>query len=379
MKTITASALNVLTGQSGFDVRATVLTTFQTGVHPVGTEIKVLGGDITLDATADIRGTLDLTTDGKQMWPRNASALLVPYGNEIFIERAITWGNTTEWIPQGYFRIDTPEQKQVPDGPIRIAATDRMAGIIDADLVAPRQFLSTATYGTVVTTLVREVYPTAVIEWDDTTNNSTTGRALIAEESRFRFINDLVTALGKIWYWDHRGTLVIKAPPATDGAAVWSVNSGKDGVLVAMDRQLTRKGVFNAVVATGEAADTTAPSRALAYDNNPNSPTYYLGRFGPVPRFYSSPFITTNAQALSAATAILKRSLGLPYNVNFSAVPNPALEPYDVVTVKYPTSSRATSQFTETHIVDQVVIPLNAVNPITSTTREQSVVLIGSA
>jgi len=379
MKTVTDAALNVLTAQSGFDVRATVVETFQTGTHPTGTEIDVMGGDVQLDATADIWATLDLTTNGKQMWPVNSDDLLVPYGNEVFVERAIKWGTNTEWIPLGYFRIDTPEQKVVPDGPIRIAGSDRMAGIIDARLTAPQQFLSTATYGSVVETLITEVYADAVIEWDDTTDDSTLGRALIAEEDRYQFINDLVTSRGKIWYFDHRGILVIKDAPSVDSAAVWSVNYGENGVLVSMDRQLTRKGVFNAVVATGEAADTETPSRAVAYDNNPTSPTYYFGRFGPVPKFYSSPFLTTNAQCLAAGTAILERSLGLPYNVSFAAVPNPALEPYDVVSIKYPTTSGShRHETTETHIIDRITIPLSVVNPITAVTREQSVILIGS-
>ncbi len=64
--------------------------------------------------------------------------------------------------------------------------------------------------------------------------------------------------------------------------------------------------------------------------------------------------------------------------MNFSAVPNPALEPYDVVTVEYPTHARSIDRFTESHIIDQITIPLNAVNPITSSTREQSLILIGS-
>lgn len=379
MKTITDAALNVLTAQSGFDVRATVLEAFQTGINPDGTVIDVMGGDVQLDGKADIWATLDLTTNGKQMWPVNSDDLLVPYGNEIFIERAVKWGTNTEWIPLGYFRIDTPEQNLIPDGPIRISAPDRMAGIIDARLTAPRQFLSTATYGSVVQTLIEEVYPDAVIEWDDSTDESTTGRSLIAEEDRYAFLNDLVTSLGKIWYFDHRGILVIKDAPSVDSAAVYSVNYGAHGVLVDLNRKLTRKGVFNAVVATGEAADTTTPSRAVAFDNNPSSPTYYSGRFGPVPRFYSSPFLTTNAQCLSAATALLERSLGLPYSVNFAAVPNPALEPYDVVNIKYPTTSGShRHETTETHIIDQITIPLNAVNPITAATREQSVILIGS-
>lgn len=378
MKTISAAALNALTGQSGFDVRATVLTSYQSGLHPVGTTINVMGGDVIHDGTADIRATLDLITDGTNMWPTTNSSLLAPYGNEIFVERAVKYGQETEWIPQGYFRIDSPDQSVVPDGPIRLAGSDRMAGIIDAELLTPRQFRSTLSNGAVVQTLVFEVYPGATIEWDSAAvSGALLGRTLVAEESRFKFLNDLITSLGKIWYWDHRGILVIKDVPSTSGASVWTVSSGPHGVLTAIDRKLTRKGVYNAVVATGEAADTTAPSRAIAYDNNPDSPTYYFGRFGPVPRRYSSPFITTNAQALSAARAILTRGLGLPYNINFSAVPNPALEPYDVTTVTYPAKSRSGETFTEIHIVDRITVPLSVSAPITANTREQSVVLIG--
>jgi hypothetical protein len=378
VKDITATALNVLTAVSGFDVRARVLTSFQTGITPTGTEVEVTGGQVIQDASADIRSVLDVTVNGYQKWPRFSGSLLAPYGNELFVERAVVYNNFREWIPLGYFRIDTPEQQIIPDGPIRIAATDRMSGIIDGKLTEPAQFLSTETFGSVVEELVTAVYPDAVIEWDDDTKDDTINRTIIAEEDRYKFLNDLVTSVGKIWYWDNRGVLVIKNVPSVDDPSVWTVSSGEGGVLVAMDRQLTRKGVYNAVVATGEAADTETPSRAIAYDNSPVSPTYYFGRFGPVPRFYSSPFLTTNAQCLSAARSILTKGLGLPYNINFSAVPNPALEPYDVVTIKYPTRQRSIDKFTETHVVDSITIPLTATSPITAATREQSLVLIGS-
>jgi hypothetical protein len=372
VRPVTDAFLRTVRGSHTMNARARVCTTFQTGTSPTGTDIPVLDGDVVSDANADVRSTLDMTTDGNSMWPTYGNLLLAPYGNEVFVERGIEFGNgSTEWVSLGYFRIQEPTQDQAPNGPIRIAGRDRMAGLIDARLVVPAQFLSTATYATVVSTLVTAVYPTATIQWDSG-STAQIGRSLIAEEDRYGFLNDLVTGLGKIWYWDYRGVLVIRDQPSTT-TTVFDINSGQDGVLVNLSRKLTRESVYNAVVATGEAADTATPVRAAAIDANPNSPTYYFGRFGPVPRFYSSPSITGSSQAASAAASLLRKQLGLRYEVNFAAVPNPALEPWDCVRVTY--SGRTA---VETHVIDRITIPLTSGAAMTATTREQSVVLVGA-
>lgn len=375
MRPVTAAFLTTLRGSHTMAVRCRVLTSFQTGTSPTGgAEIAVMAGQVVADATADVRSTLDLTTDGTGMWPRYVDDLLAPYGNEIFVERGIDFGNgTVEYCSLGYFRIEGPSQDEPPDGPIRIVGRDRMQAIIDARLTAPVQFAAADTYGDVVNQLITEVYPSATIEWDDATDTSTLDRSLITDEHRFEFLDDLVNSLGKIWYWDYRGVLVIAdQPDPTD--PVWDVDSGADGVLVSAQRSLSREGVYNAVVAIGESVSADAPPvRGTAIDANPASPTYFYGRFGPVPRFYSSPFITTTAQAEAAASSLLRAQLGLPYAVDFAAVPNPALEPYDPVRIRYgPTVS------TEVHVLESVTVPLTEQDPVSAKTREQTTVLIGT-
>ncbi|MFI6759358.1 DUF5047 domain-containing protein [Micromonospora sp. NPDC050417] len=348
---------------------ARIVAPGQTGTNPAGMTIPILGGDVEINGSADIRSTLDLTTIGAH-WPTRADDPLTPYGNELWARRGIRYGNgTTEWVSLGYHRIDTPEQPDAPRGSIQIAASDRMAGLIDGRLLAPRQFSATATFGDVVDELVTEVYPEAVIEWDDDTEDTPVGRALIAEEDRHGFLKELVTSAAKSWWWDHRGVLVIRtAPDPTQ--PVWTVDAGAGGVLVSLARRLTRKGVYNAVVATGEAADSLPPPRGIAVDDNPESPTYWSGPFGQVPRFYTSPFLTTNTQATSAARQLLRQYLGLPYAVDFTAIPNPALEPYDPISVRYPGR-------VETHVVDRLTVPLTAEDPLAASTREQPRVLTG--
>lgn len=377
MRPVSAKFLETLRGSHIAVFRARVCTTFQTGTNPTGTEITVEGGDVKSSATADIRSTLELTTS--ESWPRLAGDLLTPYGNEIYVERGLAYGNgQREFVGLGYFRIETPEQDQVPDGVVTIQGSDRMAGIKDAQFLAPRQFAASLTRGQLVTTLITEVYPSAVISWDSTTvRDGLVGRAVIAEDDRAGTLRDFITSLGKVGYFRYDGVFRIETPPATTGTAAWTIDAGHDGVLVEMSRGLTREGVYNAVVATGEAGDTTAPARAVAYNLDPASPTYYSGRFGPVPRFYSSPFLTTNAQAATAAASILRQQLGLPYQVELASIANPALEPYDVLGVRYPKKSRSRTMRTETHVVDQVTIPLGSDDPVTLQTREQQVELIG--
>lgn len=364
--------LAALTGSHQLSFRATVLDTFQTGVSPTGgVDVPVLGGSVTHDGSAALRSSLDLTTTGFRQWPRRVTDSYAPYGNEIYIEVGVRH-REVEWVGLGYHRIREPDQQTVPDGPIRLECDDRMAAIVDARLLAPRQFTAGTTLGAVVSALVTEVYPSAVIEWDDATDTVALARKIVAEEDRYQFLKDLVESHSKIFYFDHRGVLTIRSLPDPT-MPVYDIRHGRGGVLVSASRRLTRDGVYNAVVATGEGGDTTTPVRGTATDNNPDSPTYYLGRFGKVPRFFSSPLLATNAQAAAAAATLLRRQLGLPYVVKFGAVTNAALEPYDPVTVHY-----GPNDAPETHVLERLTIPLAEGTPMTADTKQQAVTLIGS-
>lgn len=356
MRAVSPRFLTTLPGSHNAVFRARVCTTFQTGTDPDGIEIPVLGGDVVQASTADIRSTLDLTTSWA--WPRNAAGDLAPYGNELFIERGIEYGNgQREWVGLGYHRIDNPDQDDAPRGPIQISAPDRMAGIIDARFLTPRQFSATMTRGALVQQLIGEVYPAATISWDDAgVRDGQVGTTVTADRDRFGTLKDLITSLGKVGYWRYDGVFRVETPPAIGGAPSWTVKSGKGGVLVKMSRAITRQGIYNVVAASG----TEVPVWAAVADLSPSSPTRYGGRFGPVPRFYSSPFLTTTDQCRLAAEVLLRKSLGLPYTVNLQAIANAALEPDDLIQVE-----------AEKHICDVVTIPLDTGTPISVETRKQ--------
>jgi hypothetical protein len=102
---------------------------------------------------------------------------------------------------------------------------------------------------------------------------------------------------------------------------------------------------------------------SVAYDDDPRSPTYYLGPFGLVPRFVSNPLIKSQVMGDRVAATQLRNHLGVTRSVNFSAVPNPALDAGDVVEIVYENG------LVENHVIDVVTIPLAPSGEMTGETR----------
>lgn len=366
MRPVSARFLRTLRGSHRMRARVRVVQTYQEGNNPTGTEIPIIAGNVQIDATADVRSTLDLET--AEEW----GGLLTPYGNELFVERGIDYGNgETEWVSLGYFRVDSVEQAQAPRGTIRVTGSDRMAQVIDSRLPFPEQYAAGTSHATLFSALISgpslaAPFPDATIEFDYDATATFLGAAQMAEESRFEFLRDAVLPEGKVMFWDHRGVLVIRSAVAP-GGPVFQIDSGREGVLLSLSRTIGRDGVYNGVVARGEAPDeTTAPPVALVTNDDITDPLRWGGPFGKVVRYYDSSFITTNTQAENAATSLLAKYTGLPYTVNLTAVPNPALEPLDVIRATLP------GGFQEDHVIQNLSIPLTSSGSLTVATRTKN-------
>lgn len=342
---------------------------YQTGDRPSGEELKIIEGEVELDATAEIRGTGSLEIAAA--WPTVRDLSLASYGSEVYLERgAETGAGGTLWAPLGYYRIGEVSQEDAAYGPLSLSLEDRMATIIDSRFLAPRQWQQGDTVGSIVDEVVLEIYPDAEIRFDDDSDLSELGRSIVVEESRYEVLETLARGIGKIFYWDAEGVLVFETPP-DESEPVWVVGSGPSGVQVEVARTLSRENVYNAVVAIGEGADERPPVRAVAYNAQESSPTFFGGPFGRIPRFYASPFITTELQAENAAVSLLRQSLGAPFEVELAAVPNPALKPYDPIRVVYNDGTR------QMHIAEKVAVPMDTDTPISISTRESTIVHVG--
>lgn len=325
--------------------------------------LEVVSGHVTLDSTADIRGTVDLTTTAK-FWPKSATDPLTPYGHELFVEAAVVFGDgSREWVSQGYYRIESIEQPDAPNGTIDVTGSDRMAGIKDARIPSPLTFPAGTLVTDVIESVVTDVYSWATFDLDASLTGKTLATAQTTTDDRYAFLHDLITSHGLVGFWDYRG-IFKAAPPPDPAATVAVIKSGRNGVLTSLSRTLNRDSVFNAVVASGEQLDDTIPPvSATVVDSNPASPTFWDGDFGHVPQFFSSSLLTTVDQCTSAATSLLRQSTGLPYNVDFGQLSNVALEALDPVQLMYPGRR-------ESHVIAQVVIPLDPGTAQTAQTRQ---------
>ena len=367
----------ILRGSHTALIEARLVTAGLTGPNPAGERLDIIDGDVQLDATAAVHGTLRLTLTGTagqggpSRWPGPQDEHLAPWGGVVFVRRGLRTNTGTWWSPLGYFGIDAVEQSR-RRGQIALTGSDRMATVAASKLIAPRQYGASATLAEVYADLVNEVIPAARIRFDSGTAGAVLGRAIVCEDDRHATLASLAAAFGQIPWWDGEGVLrVSDIPDASE--PVWTVDAGPDGVLVEARRRLSRDGAVGAIVARGETAGTTEPVQAVAYDTDPASPTRWGGPMGMVPFVFESAAITSYEQAARAANAMLRRGRGTPRAIDFGSIVHPGLRPWDRVQVT------GSDGGLELHQIERLTIPLTVTAAMAATTRDQTALTTSEA
>jgi hypothetical protein len=307
-------------------------------------------GGVTLDATAGVRGTLDLVVveDGTGVLPTTPDDLLAPYGHELRPWRGILFDDVAELVSLGIYRIEEVEIEDTGDMLTgRITGMDRAQKVAEAIFEEAYIVASGALATDVLQDVLLAVDPTFTFDFAET---SITLPWLVAEvgDDRWQFCQDIALAIGAEIYFDDAGVCVLRPIPSVQGDAVDAYNEGE--VLLSASRTFGRDRTFNRVIVT---ADSSSQIRGVATDDNENSPTYYYGPFGKKPYTYSSQFITTQAQSDDAASGILQTFLGLQQHVTFASVVDPRRRPSDVVGVQ-----RARAGIASTYVLDSVDLPI---------------------
>jgi hypothetical protein len=320
-----------------------------TEVHLIRTDgtdqvVDHTGGTVTVDRGQAVRRTCTVTVADPSLIPRTPTDRLSVYGAQLWIFRGIDYGDgTVETVPLGVFRIDSVDGD--PDvGPVTITGSGLEASIIDDVFITPVTLASgSAVAG--ITQLIQGTLPSAVVinrATDATVGTMSWDR----EASRWDACRTLATAIGAEVYADAAGQFIIAPlPDLLSSSVAWEVAAGEGEVLVSASRGMARTGVYNSVTAYGEnTADNAAPVSATVEDTDPTSPTRVSGPFGRIPKFYSSAALITTALCTSAATQILKDSLKPNSAANLSSLPNPLLEPGDVLRMVYADGTRELHQ-----------------------------------
>jgi hypothetical protein len=286
------------------------------------------------------------------------------------------------WIPAGVYVVDDVERT-------RLGASVGLLGLEDPIRAAKfpiARTLGPDTAGALVDPLVGEALPNAVVSWKAGADRGTAVPQIVVDEDRWQALSGgtdssgtstgIAAALGGEFYVDARGVPTMAPTPTLDDAVVWRIPYGV--ALVKPAEKQSAEGLVNLWVISGDGGDgSAAVGPVFVWDDDPTSLTYA----GPDPvsdplapqrlglpwvrlrvERYSSPLITSAAQAETVGRAKLADSLGVQATLSFTAVCHPALEPGDVVEVEVRPGEW------QRHIIDSLSYSLGAAS-MSCTTR----------
>ena len=299
-------------------------------------QLEHTGGSVPVDRSSSARRTCTVTLADPAFIPQSDTDRLTVYGARLRISRGVEYSDgEREMVPLGVFRVDEIGGDR-DEGPVTIAGKSLEAAIMDDKFTSPWRASGTAV--SAVTALILRTLPDAVIDSTAAVDAAIGPRTWDYEGDPWEAIVEIATAIGCEVYTDADGVFVIAPlPDLLTVTPAWTIAAGEGGAYVKADRTMTADGVYNGVLARGESTETaTGPVSALVVDDDPGSPTYWSGPYGHRPAFYTSSTLTTTLACTAAATLKLKSSKAPNSSANITALPNPALEPGDVVRVVYP-------------------------------------------
>lgn len=343
-----------LTTDHGLSVKVNVL--YDGAV--IAEDIGFLDGSVKVDRASDIRRSLALSIADPADFPVDPTDTYSVYGQRIYVERGLTYlDGSSERVPLGTFVI-TSISGNIHTGPLSIQASG-------LEILLKRAVWDTAvsTAGYVSCASFLAYHITDTIPGASFVDMSTDGVRRLAAKTwdartdKWAALAEVAASVGAELFCNANGTFVLADIPDPDNlsiAPVWDITTGEDGVMVSATMSLAADGVYNRVVATGEnAGENAQPVAAEAKITDPADPLRYGGPFGRVSKVYGSSLITTYAQALATAKALLVKYRQANRTVALETVPNPALDAGDRIRVHY-----GSAHDPEIHVVHSFDIPL---------------------
>ena len=328
-------------------------------------------GQVNADIANLTRRTCDVTLVDPTgaLIPSAATDILTPFGNELRLFRGITYPDlTTELVPLGVFGIAAAEIMDAGQAlSVKIVGYDRADRVSRALLTDSYAIAAGTNAATAIQALITSRVPGLMFNFALTAVTLPL-TAYQTGDDPWAKATEIAKSIGMDLYFDAYGICTLT--PVTDPASApisATFAEGPTATVTNLARSLTNRTTFSDVIVIGQGSGVVVPVRAQVTDSNTGSPTYILGPYGDVVTVYNSPLITTQAQALAAAQAILFRGTGLAEQLTITALVNPALDVGDTVQV-----TRAASKINARYTLDTVSIPLAYSGSMTAVSRRRT-------
>jgi hypothetical protein len=329
----------------------------------------VVEGEVVADATAAVRRNFDLIVvdrDGVLM-PSGPADALLPYGTEVTLRWGMVIpGAATEWVSLGVFRLTNVRAEDNASGErvVHLKGFDR-ASAVTRPFTQPYATGGGANYAQAIAEVITARYPTATFNFAATTFLAPP-LTIGTDADPWQFCLDAAASVGLDLFVDRAGVFVLRAPPSRRDALAWTFFEGQGAITLDIARIWSEENTYNGVIVTSSNSGSAGVVRAEAWDDDPSSPTYRRGRFGENPKPITSPFITNNAQGEVLADLELRRLLRRADALEFSCVPNPALDPDDLVRVM-----RNGLALDERYLLERLSMPLTPDTEMSGTAVRQ--------
>jgi hypothetical protein len=297
-------------------------------------ELEPISGGVTQDARRSGRWDGRMTFAGDDILPRSPADLLAPFGTTITLEVGLELlDGSVSSVPLGVYEVGSATT--------RTRADERVVdvGLIDLSGRVERYRFEEPLVVASGTDLAQMINVVVTSRVGVNPGVSDTGRTLGTrrvfgldpEAGPWGEILDVLDSFALTAWYNRTGDIQVGSPDP-DPATAYPLDA-----LTAMSASFDSRPP-NVVVARGETQEGEDPVQAVALDSDPGSPTYAgtgpgTSPYGRVTFYYSSPLITTVAQAQSAANALLAAKVGAGATYTRTRPYDPTVDSGDVVSV----------------------------------------------
>lgn len=316
-------------------------------------DLPIETGSITLDRTAAIRRTCNLTLtpeDSRTLDPSWMQTFEAS-GNEMRPWWQITYSDgTTDEVSLGTFTIvESLITDSGTDLTVKITGYDRSWIMQQNKLLKPYLVQPGITVDAAIQKLISDNWTGSPLNFNIQPQSEVipgTGALVRAGKSVWSEALLLSASIGYELFMDPYGTVTgMPVPTPSAQAPVMTLTTYQASGLKWASVKSTRKGVYSAFGLIGEGSKATLnkagtkltmkkiPIYASSYDTDPNSATYYLGPFGTVGNSKRSTVVSSQTQGQAVTDGELRNQRGAMTGLDITTLPIPLLDAYDVVAI----------------------------------------------
>lgn len=295
--------------------------------------VPLVSGSISVDMGRSERRVLDLVLDNTDdSIDHRAGAfwydkIIKPYRGAVAYDPDTA--EPTEWeIQLGEFMIDGIRSRNFPHQ-IAVTGRDYTKKLLNSKFKYATTFNQGARVADVIKTIAQNGGISKFI-LPLSSGSLGTDYTFEAGTERWQAISDLAIAFGYEVYFDAAGFMVVRdfQDPITS-PIVFSFEIGEAGTLVSWEKASSDSRLYNVIVVKGESS-TVVPYTATAENHEPSSPTS-VEEIGERVYQYSSPYITSEAQAQEVADKFLRVHSLEEFNLGLESIVLPWLEAGSII------------------------------------------------